>query len=85
MNGQPPMIKEREPIYSQELLIQNRALDLWSSADPYTLAVDPGAYDTQITLVNSGKDEQRLLTDRERFRRDDLERYEIFLNAKRRP
>jgi hypothetical protein len=75
----------RESIYSDQLQVPFRAVELWSSHDPYALALEPGTYNVGITVVNRGKCERRSLTHRERFQRDDLERYEIFMNSEARP
>jgi hypothetical protein len=79
----PEGAADRQAVYDGELRVTSHAVELWSSDNPCSLAVAPGLYDVRVTLVKRGRcEEDRDLTHRERFERDDLERYEITMTLK---
>jgi hypothetical protein len=78
-----PDVKGREPVFAARLRVDGPSLSVWSFVEPYDVPVPPGKYDVSITRLNRGKHSERALTHEERFRRDDLERYEVLL--RRRP
>lgn len=68
---------EHRRIYGNTLKVASSPLNIWSLAEPKTFVISPGTYDVEIYVVHAGKEDVRILSDRERFARDDLERYEI--------
>ncbi len=78
-----PEVKPREPVYESRLRFEGPPFSIWSFVEPYEVPIPPGGYDVSITRLNGGRHSECILTDAERFDRDDLERYEILL--RRRP
>lgn len=78
---EPTNDPESEKVYSDTLTAKSSKVHLWSFGDPCSFTIVPGVYDVDILLVNRGKYTNESLPGRERFVRDDLERYEIYLNA----
>ena len=82
LGSKPKDKMDRTVVYADELQVTSPVVELWSSADPYPLTAEPGLYDVRIMLVHRGHYEGRILTDREKFEQDDLERYEIIMTLK---
>lgn len=82
LGSEPKDKMDRTVVYADELQVTSNVVELWSSTDPYSLAVAPGLYDVRIMLAHRGHYERRILTERERFEQDDLERYEIIMSLK---
>ncbi|MCA8989212.1 MAG: hypothetical protein KDA78_16310 [Planctomycetaceae bacterium] len=82
IHQKPPYEPEVERVYSGALTAKSSAIQIWSFGDPSSFSIEPGVYDVDILLRNRGQYETTSLPERDRFERNDLERYEIYLNAK---
>jgi hypothetical protein len=80
---EPPRVVPREVVFEARLRLDHPRILVRSFDRSYPAAIPTGEYDVTVTLVNRGKDEERSLTERELFDRDDLERYEVFLRPRR--
>ncbi len=78
-----PQAEVRESVFDATLSVGDTPLCVWSLDEPFNVSVPPGEYDVKITVQNRGKHSDRHLTDDERFARDDLERYDVDLLARR--
>ena len=83
--GDVPLVVGREPVFDAALRLDAGRVQFECSGSQYDLAVPTGEYDVSVTLVHRGREDDRLLTDAERFARDDLERYEVALKPRGHP
>lgn len=73
----PPAQPDREPVYRATLRVDHPRVEICSFTTTLCASIDPGEYDVIVTLVHRGRHDEGMLTDREVFDRDDLERYEV--------
>ncbi|MCC9608683.1 hypothetical protein LOC68_09040 [Blastopirellula sp. JC732] len=79
VNREPEVSQPRELVFRSKLEVAIGRIEIWSADEIYQYEVPNGKYDASIYVVERGKICDDDLTDREFFRRDDLERYEIVL------
>lgn len=81
INREPEVSQPRELVFRSKLEVAIGRIEIWSADEIYQFEVENGKYDVSIYVVERGKICDDDLTDREFFRRDDLERYEIILKS----
>ncbi|TWT34766.1 hypothetical protein [Blastopirellula retiformator] len=81
INREPEVSQPRELVFRAKLEVAIGRLEIWSADEIYQYDIPNGKYDVSIFVIERGKICDDDLTDREYFRRDDLERYEIVLKA----
>lgn len=79
INREPEVAQPRELVFRSKLEVAIGRIEIWSADESFQFDVENGKYDVSIYVVERGKICDDDLTDREFFRRDDLERYEIIL------
>ena len=70
---------EGEVILESALRVTGDSLSVQALPGPFEMSLSSGKYEVRVILRNRGKTTDWLLTDGERFQRDDLEIYEIHL------
>ncbi|WP_165251233.1 hypothetical protein [Paludisphaera soli] len=80
----PPPGAVGEPVFAAPLRIVDAIAMTcgFDEAEPPQVAIPSGEYDLNIAVVNRGVEDEGMLTDAERFARDDLERYEFRLTPR---
>ncbi len=73
----------RESVFDATLDLDDGKLSIQGFDERFHVSMPPGHYNVSITRVNAGEESDLILTHGEYFQRDDLERYEIFLNRRR--
>jgi len=78
----PPRAEDREPVFETTIDVGDHPFMVRSFDLTYHAPVPPGEYVATVGRVHPGRAEDRALTDREWFDRDDLERYEVVLRPR---
>lgn len=79
---EPPRAEDREPVFETTIEVGDHPFMVRSFDLTYHAPVPPGEYVATVGRVHPGRAEDRALTDREWFDRDDLERYEVVLRPR---
>lgn len=78
----PDLAEGQVTRFKQTLKIAKGSLDVWSVDEPESVKIESGVYDVEVIVITEGMHSERILTDREWFQRDDLERYNVVLTRR---